>query len=297
MYGIIYKITNLINNKIYIGQTIMSLIIRKNQHKKNAKHNLKKGHLYESINKYGWENFYFEEIDSANKQNELDNKEIYWIKYYNSTDRLHGYNKSLGGRSHYMIDIDKCISLFKSGWSITAIAKEVGCERTHLSERLRTQISKEEFNIYIEEIHRKKVENSIIRCFKENIKIEDILPYIDKKYSFKDIGKELGCSRCCITKRLKEYHKENFDDFSYKYRYRSRKNKKLKIKIDIEKVLQLRKERKTFEEIGKILNCSSDIISERLKQHLNESDYLKISDNKFKAKKFKVIEENLYEQS
>ena len=263
MYGIIYKITNLINNKIYIGQTIHTLVYRMSQHKKTAKYNLKKGHLYESINKYSWENFCFEEIDSANNINELDEKEKYWVKYYNSANRLYGYNKSVGGRSHSMIDIDKCISLFKVGWNITAIAKEVGCERTHLSERLRTQIPKEEFDIYIEEIHKKKVENSIIRCFKENIKIEDILLYIDKKYSFKDIGEELGCSRCCITKRLKEYYKESFDDFSYKYRYN-------KSEIDIEKVLQLRKENKTFEEIGKYFNCSRKTISNRLNTYLEK---------------------------
>lgn len=51
------------------------------------------------MNKYGKENFIFEEIDFANSQEELNNKEIFWISYYNSTDKTIGYNLDSGGKS------------------------------------------------------------------------------------------------------------------------------------------------------------------------------------------------------
>jgi group I intron endonuclease len=296
-YGGIYKITNLINSKSYVGQTIKNLNTRKSQHKNVAKNDSKNNHLYSAINIYGWKNFSFELIAYADSEEDLDNKEKYWIKFYNLTDRLYGYNKSVGGRSHSMIDIDKCISLFKDGWTITDIAKKFKYDRSNLLYRLKSSIPVDEYNLYIEEINKKKKEKIFIRCFKKNIKIEDILPYIEKAISFKDIAKELGCSRSCIQNRLKEYYKDDYDSFSYKYRYRGRKHKSVKIQIDINKVIQLRKENKTFEEIAKQFNCSRDVISERLKQALNEYEYLKISDNKFKSKKFKITEENIDEQN
>lgn len=92
-YGYIYKITNLINNKIYIGQTICSLKRRFNNHV------CKKGcvYLYSAIQKYGKENFKIEEIEYIPKD-QLDNREIYWISYYNSTDKKVGYNLLPGGK-------------------------------------------------------------------------------------------------------------------------------------------------------------------------------------------------------
>lgn len=100
---IIYKITNLINNKCYIGQTIKTLNIRKQQHINSSKRDVKiSQHLYSSFNKYGLENFSFEEIDSANSIDELNEKESYWIEYYKSTDPNLGYNLKGGGANQYL---------------------------------------------------------------------------------------------------------------------------------------------------------------------------------------------------
>ena len=97
---IIYKATNLINNKIYIGQAINTLEYRKNQHFREARCEKKKNnYFHNALNKYGQENFIFEEIDFANSQEELDEKEIYWIDYYNSTNKTIGYNLDSGGKS------------------------------------------------------------------------------------------------------------------------------------------------------------------------------------------------------
>ena len=93
---IIYKITNLINNKIYIGKTINTLNHRWWQHLNHAK-NKKNSYLYKSMNKYGYTNFKIEEIEKCNSEKELNKRERYWIKFYNSINKNLGYNSTFGG--------------------------------------------------------------------------------------------------------------------------------------------------------------------------------------------------------
>lgn len=95
---IIYKATNQTNNKVYIGQTINTLEYRLNQHLRETKCNKRKNsYFHNAIEKYGIENFVFEQIDEAHTIDELNEKEIYWIKYYNSTNKKFGYNLDSGG--------------------------------------------------------------------------------------------------------------------------------------------------------------------------------------------------------
>jgi group I intron endonuclease len=61
--GKIYKITNTINKKIYIGQTIKSIIDRFKGHCLKASISISA--IFNAINKYGKENFLIEQIDSA----------------------------------------------------------------------------------------------------------------------------------------------------------------------------------------------------------------------------------------
>lgn len=90
-YGIIYKRTNLINNKIYIGQTIGEPDTRWCAEDRSSQLIGKK------VREYGKENFKNEVIDFANSKEELNEKEKYWIKYYNSSDSNFGYNRTKGG--------------------------------------------------------------------------------------------------------------------------------------------------------------------------------------------------------
>lgn len=97
----IYKITNLINNKCYIGQSI-HIERRWQEHKQSANPaNLSfdsTKHLYNAINKYGVNNFSFEIIEEC-EASMLDSLECRYIKQFNSADSLYGYNTQLGGRS------------------------------------------------------------------------------------------------------------------------------------------------------------------------------------------------------
>lgn len=88
----IYKITNLQNNKVYIGQTIRPIKKRFQRHISDSKNNILDTHFARAIRTYGEENFVIEEIDQAKTQDELNIKEQYWIHYYDSV--LNGYNET-----------------------------------------------------------------------------------------------------------------------------------------------------------------------------------------------------------
>lgn len=97
---VIYKITNKINGKIYIGQT-NNFNKRKRDHI-NTAINKWKGYerpLYQAMIKYGVENFNFEIIDTAESYDELNEKEIYYIDYFKSSIDYNGYNLDLGGHN------------------------------------------------------------------------------------------------------------------------------------------------------------------------------------------------------
>ncbi len=99
----IYKITNLINNKIYIGQTTKKIEQRLNKHVSEAKCEIEgtrpNNYFHNALNKYGVENFKIEIIEEVRTRQELNFKEDYWIKYYNATDKYIGYNLMTGGIS------------------------------------------------------------------------------------------------------------------------------------------------------------------------------------------------------
>lgn len=92
---LIYKVTNKINNKSYIGLTTRTLEERKSEH---LRHTYSENtYFHRAINKYGKENFLWEIIDDTSKSlKELKEKETYYIKYFN-TLAPNGYNISAGG--------------------------------------------------------------------------------------------------------------------------------------------------------------------------------------------------------
>ena len=95
MYGVIYKITNLINSKIYIGQTIKKMQIRWKEHQSAAKRGINT-YFHKAIRKYGIENFIIEQIAEANSKQELDELEIKYIQEYDCL-APNGYNINKGG--------------------------------------------------------------------------------------------------------------------------------------------------------------------------------------------------------
>lgn len=131
----IYKIENLINGKIYIGQSV-NTGARWSAHKQvlsapSHVSELKKP-LYKDMYKYGIKNFSFEVIEECKKEN-LNEREIYWIQKYNSyyfDENSNGYNLTRGGEtginSYTEEEIQLIINLWQDGKSVGQIVKETG---------------------------------------------------------------------------------------------------------------------------------------------------------------------------
>lgn len=87
----IYKIINLIDNKVYIGQSI-NIKCRFDSHKSNLKNNHHSNiYLQNAWNKYGEENFKFEILEECT-ENKLDEREQYWLNFYGGLNSDNNYN-------------------------------------------------------------------------------------------------------------------------------------------------------------------------------------------------------------
>lgn len=98
---IIYKHTNKINGKIYVGQT-----------KLNLKQRWREGEgykycplFYNAIQKYGWNSFNHEIIEEVDSIEQANKREQYWIAFYKSNDPRYGYNLTSGGLNREISEI------------------------------------------------------------------------------------------------------------------------------------------------------------------------------------------------
>jgi group I intron endonuclease len=101
----IYKITNLINNKVYIGQTRTKYPLGRWSAHKNKLNNEthKNPHLLSAWQKYGPEIWSFEIVTTAHSLTELNELEIKYIHQFNSLNPQFGYNIASGGQSHFTL--------------------------------------------------------------------------------------------------------------------------------------------------------------------------------------------------
>lgn len=99
---VVYKFTNLVNNKVYIGITnwVNKRIGDHIRYSKNT-NNKCRMYLHKAISKYGFDKFTFEIIEIVSTREELNQREIYWINYFNSTNNSIGYNLTKGGNTNY----------------------------------------------------------------------------------------------------------------------------------------------------------------------------------------------------
>lgn len=125
----IYKITNDINNKIYIGKTESSIEKRFKEHCRDAfKRNNEKRPLYSAMRKYGVEHFYVELIEETDIPEE---REIYWIEKERSFKN--GYNATLGGDGRKYIDYDLVIATYNEIKSIKDTANKLNISTDSVS--------------------------------------------------------------------------------------------------------------------------------------------------------------------
>lgn len=97
-FGIIYKATNIVNQKVYIGQTIRGFENRKKQHERSANSgSVVKFHL--ALKKYSLESFCWEVLCNCYDLKQLNIMEEFYIWKNNSTSKDYGYNIKAGGNN------------------------------------------------------------------------------------------------------------------------------------------------------------------------------------------------------
>ena len=115
----IYKITNLIDNKVYIGLTTRTVEARWKEHCRHGSQQID-----DAIQLYGIENFQIETLEECD-ESILDDREKYWIDYYDSFKN--GYNNTYGGRGNNFIMTDKSdivLQLWGDGLTINKIVEK-----------------------------------------------------------------------------------------------------------------------------------------------------------------------------
>ena len=143
----IYKFENLKNGKVYIGQSI-NIEQRYKQHKTNCNQiDRNKSKFYQALNEFGIDNFSFEILEICS-QNELNDKEIYWINYYNSVEC--GYNTLTGGSYGYIVERQPIYDAWDKGLSIQEIAEQLNVCKTTVRNTLHSYE-----NYSVEESHKR----------------------------------------------------------------------------------------------------------------------------------------------
>ena len=189
----IYKISNNKNNKVYIGQTIRPIEDRFQRHMNDATNNILDTHFARAIRKYGKENFWIEEIDRANNQEELNLKEQYWIRFYdsvntgyNETDALYkcGGNTYISKTEEEMYEIRHKIALSKLKDN-NPQSKKVKCKNIKTKEELFFNSMVECKEFFQENTHR-FITTRVTHLTKSLYKGEWAIAYIYEDYDFQE---------------------------------------------------------------------------------------------------------------
>lgn len=192
--GSIYIIKNTINSKVYIGQTRVPINIRFSQHLSAARN---KGHytLYKAIRKYGEENFFIELIETC-AIDSLNDREEYWISFYNANKSSSGYNMTPGGSrqgdpyNKSQVTDKIILEEFNNGLSAFKIAKK------YHTEIARVTLLLKKFNI--------KYGKDLQILSKS--KIDKIIELYLIGYGRDTIAKYLQIHDSTVSKYLKKYH-------------------------------------------------------------------------------------------
>ena len=172
----IYLITNLINGKQYIGQSV-GIQHRWVQHK-NSKENYP---ISKAIRKYGRDNFKFEIIENCSPE-ELDEKEIYYIKVYN-TIIPNGYNVTYGGGQGLKTDYKAIYEKWKEGYLCKELEEIFDCEDGTVHNALLA------YGVTQEEIYKRAVKDKTLPIIAFDKETKEPLKYFHSVYAAKTFFK------------------------------------------------------------------------------------------------------------
>ncbi len=194
MRGFIYKITNKVNGKSYIGQTIQNVKERFYQHcATKCSQAILNMVIHKAITKYGKSNFTIEVIEEVESAN-LNDRERYWIRYYDSYNN--GYNSTEGGQDGIKLfknlDTESIIREYKSGKSLREIGRLFNVDKQTIKDLL----------------VRNNINLRTTRTYKFSQKDrEDIIKDLSLGLSRKEIISKWHISKSYLSQLINGYHR------------------------------------------------------------------------------------------
>lgn len=257
MFGKIYKITNKINDKVYIGQTWRPLHDRFSQHKRDGKC-LK---LSRAINKYGKNNFNISLCVISHTQEVLDYWECFFIKKYNSIKN--GYNIREGGSKGKLAESSK-LKISK------ALKGNTNSKNRKLSKTHKKRISKSNKGKIFSKEHKRNLSNSHLKISKEDQK--KICELYQDNYSCVDLANKFNCTDGAIRGILKRHNIPS---------------KKMNLKQMEKDICNSYKDTQSIQKVAELFNYSAPTIRKILRKNK-----IKVS----KTKLTKKQEEKIYQK-
>ena len=194
MRGFIYKITNKVNGKSYIGQTIQNVKERFYQHcATKCSQAILNMVIHKAIAKYGKSNFTIEVIEEVESAN-LNDRERYWIRYYDSYNN--GYNSTEGGQDGIKLfknlDTESIVREYKSGKSLREIGRLFNVDKQTIKDLL----------------VRNNINLRTTRTYKFSQKDrEDIIKDLSLGLSRKEIISKWHISKSYLSQLINGYHR------------------------------------------------------------------------------------------
>lgn len=234
IYGVIYCAVNVGNDKRYIGQTTRELKRRRNEHIAQANNGSELA-IHQAIRKYGEDSFKWSAIDQAYNQEDLDEKEIYWIDYYD-TFYTGGYNMARGGQFN-LSDYPDEMSAMRGGREFLVFDLDGNFVREVISQtEFADEIGVSPKTVNHVLMNRKNSTRGYILMFKDEFSEEELKYkmkrvrnrpfYVFKKDGFTLVGKwnnreqcqnETGVNRKTITRYLNHENMNNSSKYLFYY--------------------------------------------------------------------------------
>ena len=213
---VIYKITNILTEEIYIGQTTRPINERWQEHTYNSSSPL----LKIAIQKYGVENFTIEIIEKCKNIKKLTKREQYWINHYDSLQN--GYNSNRGGNGP-LFHTEKAKQKISNASKVRQNKEsyKLAASETAKKQWINQEMSKKQKEIIVknnkkQSVRKKRKETNLIKNRKKfsvhNINGEFIGIWENKSTCAEDLNL-LDHKICACLKGTRNYHK----NYIFKY--------------------------------------------------------------------------------
>lgn len=197
----IYKITNKINQKSYIGKTTRTPHERFEEHKREAKRDRSKDRpFYKAINKYGMDNFTLETIEECPDEIASE-REQFWIQAYATFKN--GYNATYGGDGKPYVDYNLVVELYEQFKNQTKVAEVMGIHLDTVSYILDSMNIEKISGSEVSKLINSKAVKQIDKDTNEIIHVYDSTRLAEKALGIKNSNTHIG--EVCRGKRKTAY--------------------------------------------------------------------------------------------